>query len=108
MAQNRRDRILQPDAFLIVGSLPLDREGPIERVPELCIEVLSRNRAYDRLTKRYLYAEAGVSEYWLVEPSGFIERWSGDGLSSSERLTDRLTTSLLPGFELSLPDLFRV
>lgn len=100
-------RILQPDAFVILGELALDHEGPIDRVPDLCIEVLSTNRVYDRLTKRFVYAAAGVRELWLVEPSGSIERWSGDGLETSEVLTASLTSSLLPGLTIDLATIFR-
>lgn len=58
-------RILQPDAFVILDhAIARDDEGPIDRVPDLCVEVLSTDRAYDRVTKRFLYAAAGVREYW--------------------------------------------
>ena len=40
---------------------------PITAVPELIIEVLSSNRSYDRLAKRFVYEEAGVHEYWMVD-----------------------------------------
>ena len=99
------DRILQPDAMVFLQRLSLDVETPLAVIPELCIEVLSTNRAYDRVTKRFLYGEAGVSEYWLVEPSGLVERRTGSGLSSSEEVTGKLSSSLLPGFELDLSEL---
>jgi Uma2 family endonuclease len=100
-------RILQPDAFVVLGELSLDIDGPIDRVPDLCVEVLSANRAYDRLTKRLVYAAAGVRELWLVEPSGSFERWTGDGLGETETVTTTLTTALLRGFELDIGTLFR-
>lgn len=98
-------RILQPDAFVLFATLAGDHEGPVDRIPELCVEVLSNNRAYDRLTKRFIYAEAGVAELWTVEPAGSVERWSGPGLSQSELLNERLTSTLLPGFELDVSEL---
>ncbi|HEV8240227.1 MAG TPA: Uma2 family endonuclease [Thermoanaerobaculia bacterium] len=100
-------RILQPDAFVILDELAWDHEGPIDRVPDLCIEVLSTNRVYDRLTKRFVYAAAGVRELWLIEPSGSIERWSGEGLDTAEVLTASLTSPLLPGLTVDLATLFR-
>jgi Uma2 family endonuclease len=61
---------VQPD---LVGMLsggeargvPRGIEGP----PDLLIEVLSpSSRNHDVLTKRALYGQAGVREYWLVDP----------------------------------------
>ena len=99
-------RILQPDAFVLFARVPRRHEGPIEKIPQLCIEVLSRERVHDRVTKRVLYAAADVREYWVVEPAGIIERWSGPGLGRAQILRHRLTTPLLPGFALDLRRLF--
>lgn len=99
-------RILQPDAMVFMSKLELRQAGPIDLVPEICVEVLSSNGAYDRVTKRFIYAAAGVSEYWVVDPGGFIERWSSPGLSRTETLADRLTSPLLPGFDLDVARLF--
>ena len=93
-------RILQPDLFVYLEPLARPVKMPIERMPDLCIEVVSTRRVYDRVTKRLAYAEAGVKEYWtVVHALGFVERWTGPGLSLREELRDRLTTPLLPGFE---------
>ena len=100
-------RILQPDAFLMLDGVPLDVEGPLDQIPDLCVEVLSTNRAYDRLTKRVVYATSGVRELWLVEPSGCIERWSGQGLNEVEELATSLESPLLPGLRLDVEALFR-
>jgi Uma2 family endonuclease len=99
-------RILQPDAFVLFARLPRSHAGPIDKIPQLCVEVLSAERVHDRVTKRLLYAAAGVAEYWVVEPAGLIERWSGPGLARAEELRRRLTTPLLPGFSLDLRRLF--
>jgi Uma2 family endonuclease len=99
------NRVLQPDAFVSFARLDPKQQGPIAQVPELCVEVLSSNRVYDRLTKRFVYGEAGVQELWTVEPTGAVERWWGPGLSQSELLTERLVSPVLPGFELDLAGL---
>lgn len=101
------DRILQPDAMVLLTTLARDVASPLERIPELCIEVLSTNRAYDRVTKRFMYAEAGVKEYWIVDPAGVVERRSGPGLVRVEVLDATLTSELLPGFELDVATLMR-
>lgn len=99
-------RILQPDAFILFDRIAREHEGPIDRIPELCVEVLSTNRVYDRVTKRFIYGAAGVSELWLVETSELVERWSGEGLTRSEELREVVRSPLLPGFELTTAVLF--
>ena len=101
-----RNRILQPDAFVLFAAIIPTHEGPVEHVPELCVEVLSSNRVHDRITKRLLYAAAGVKEYWVVDPNGAFERWMGPGLADGTTLRGTLTSSLLPGFRLELRRLF--
>ena len=92
--------------MVFLRALPDDVETPLDLVPALCIEVLSSNRAHDRVTKRYLYAEAGVKEYWIVDPAGVVERRCGDGLSEVELIEAQLESELLPGFSLDLRKLF--
>jgi Uma2 family endonuclease len=61
---------VQPDVIAILPGnaaklVPRGIEGP----PDLVVEVLSpSNRGHDLLTKRSLYARAGVREYWIVDP----------------------------------------
>ena len=93
-----RGRILQPDVFVLFGRVPRSLRGPIEKIPALCVEVLSEDRAHDRVAKRRLYAAAGVREYWIVDGGGVVERRSGAGLARGEETRRRLTTPLLPGF----------
>jgi Uma2 family endonuclease len=99
-------KILQPDAMVFGSRLAIDGEGPIDEIPVLCVEVLSKNRVYGRITKRFLYAEAGVREYWIVEPSGVVERRAGEALAELEEIRTVLETPLLPGFSLDLAALF--
>jgi len=54
----RRERLSQPG-----------RVRPIEVVPDWVCEVLSPSTAArDRITKRRLYAQAGIPYYWLIDP----------------------------------------
>lgn len=99
-------RILQPDLMVFRGILSDETPTPITEIPMLCIEILSGNRTYDRVTKRYLYAEAGVEEYWTVDPSGIIEQRTGPSLAVLKTLSTTLESERLPGFSLQLADLF--
>lgn len=100
------DRILQPDLYVVEGRIPRDHAGPVDRIPVLCVEVLSTDRLYDRVTKRLVYAQAGVREYWVVEAAELVERWTGGDLDRAEEVRDLLTSPLLPGFSVRVPELF--
>lgn len=98
-------RVLQPEVFVILDRVAPSHVGPITRIPDSCVEVLSSDRVYDRVTKRLVYADAGVRELWTVEASGAVERWWGARLAESELVTGRLTTPLLAGFQLDVATL---
>jgi Uma2 family endonuclease len=61
---------VQPDIVVMLpgsGAHPIARG--VEGAPDLVIEVLSPpNCGHEVLTKRSLYARAGVREYWMVDP----------------------------------------
>lgn len=100
-------RILQPDLFVVLAGLPRDAPSPVTVVPDLVAEVLGgANRSYDRITKRAVYADAGVREYWVIDlQRRCVERYQGR--ESADSVDDTLRSALLPGFELDLPALFR-
>jgi len=61
---------VQPDIIVV---LPDSEARPskrgLEGRPDLVVEVISpSHRGHDLLTKRSLYAQAGVREYWLIDP----------------------------------------
>lgn len=61
---------VQPDIlFVREDRLGIVGETYIEGAPDLAIEVLSpSNPAHDRSLKYLLYEEAGVPEYWIIDP----------------------------------------
>jgi Uma2 family endonuclease len=101
------DRILQPDAFVIFDNFDGREPSPLRRIPEICVEILSTNRVHDRVTKKLLYAQCGVQEYWVVDVAASIEQWTGPGLSAVRDLDGVLTSSRLPGFSITFSELFR-
>lgn len=60
--------VVQPDILVVCDPAKLT-ERNVCGVPDWIIEVLSPATArHDHLTKRALYEQAGVREYWLVHP----------------------------------------
>ncbi len=61
---------VQPDIVVIRReNLPIVGELNIQGAPDLVMEVLSpSNPAHDRSLKYQLYPEAGVPEYWIIDP----------------------------------------
>ena len=60
--------MVQPDIFLLCD-LSKIREKEIYGAPDLVMEILSPStRKKDQILKLYKYADAGVHEYWTVDP----------------------------------------
>lgn len=72
----RGGQVAQPDVF-VLPHLNFAQNWSDAPVPLLAIEVLSPSSArYDRGLKRRAYQQAGVGEYWIVDPEAqLIERW---------------------------------
>ncbi|MBQ1923982.1 MAG: Uma2 family endonuclease, partial [Lachnospiraceae bacterium] len=60
--------MVQPDLLVICHDYDLDAKR-FEGAPDLVLEILSPStRAKDMLLKLYKYQNAGVREYWIVDP----------------------------------------
>ena len=102
---------MQPDVFVVRKS----PEKPVRAwadvgVPLLVIEVLSSGTAArDRGVKRRTYQNAGVGEYWIVDPDArIVERWTPAD-ERPEVADGTLRWSLSGGAcgELDVPPFFR-
>src|SRR5262245_7276660 len=104
------DRLVGADAVFVAShSLPIrhSSEGYLETIPELVVEVLSKNDtmpAASRKVQDYLWA--GVRLVWLVDPEGrtITVYQPGDApvvLGENDTLTAEGT---IPGFSLAVRD----
>ena len=107
------DTALQPDLIFVSNArAAIIREGYIEGSPDLLVEVLSPSTAaHDRATKLSIYAAAGVPEFWLVDAQAkTVEVLKLQGKKYFVEATHAgdqvLTSSLFPGWQLPLHDLF--
>ena len=106
--------VLQPDLmFIRQARLATVKDTHVAGAPDLAIEVLSKSTAfYDRETKLQLYARAGVSEVWLVDPEKQTVEVLDLGPDRRYTLTASLTghafvpSAVLPGLTLSLREVF--
>lgn len=91
-----------------------DAAGHLTIGPELAVEVISpgaANERRDRELKLKLYSRQGVNEYWIVDPgqrSVQVYRRGDLMLQLAATLWDgdALTSPQLPGFELTVSDLW--
>ena len=103
--------VMQPDVCVICDPAKLDKRGCIG-APDIVVEVLSPGNNAKELKNKYeAYEEAGVKEYWVVSPQN---QWlqihtltNGKFEPSPYFVTgDVVTSAVLPGFSLSMDDLF--
>jgi Uma2 family endonuclease len=107
--------VVQPDVCVICDLHKLADTRSCLGAPDLVVEILSPgNNAKEIKIKYDLYEEFGVREYWVVysdELSLLKYVLNEDGKFAAEgrplTLGDKITTTILPGFELSLDDVFR-
>jgi len=108
--------VVQPDLVVVAAAnAAIVKEKNISGAPDLTIEVLSEGtRRRDEIAKRKLYEQAGVSEYWIVDPELETVKIHRRMASSFERVAEisteaggTITTPILPGFALDIHDIFR-
>lgn len=108
--------VVEPDLLFLAGDQQsILTEANVQGAPALVVEVLSPStRRRDEGIKRRLFDQKGVREYWLVDPKNCrvsVCRRAEDGSfpvvsTLSAAADEHLHTNLLPGFELSISELF--
>jgi len=107
--------VVQPDVCVICDQNKLTDERGCLGAPDIVVEILSPgNNAKEIKIKYDLYEEFGVREYWVVYPDEqsllrYVLNKEGKFFVEGRPLTvgDKITTPILPGFELALDDVFR-
>lgn len=104
--------VVQPDICVICEESKLDDLG-CNGSPDLIIEIISPNNSkHDTVTKYNLYEEAGVLEYWIVEPTNrlvlvyVLDNGKYRGLQPfGEDMV--VESQVIKGLEVSVNDVFR-
>ncbi len=85
-ADDQVDTVVQPDISVICDPAKLDRAG-CRGAPDWIIEVLSPSTTLrDMNTKRSLYEQHGVQEYWIIHPE---EKWVMVYLLNAQGMYDK-------------------
>ena len=67
-ADSADDTVVQPDIVVICDRSKIDKAG-CKGAPDMVVEVLSPSTAsYDMVTKFNRYLQAGIREYWIIDP----------------------------------------
>ena len=67
-ADTKDNTVVQPDVLVVCDPSKIDEKGCVG-APDMVVEVLSPSSLrHDRLIKFNKYLEAGVREYWIVDP----------------------------------------
>jgi len=105
------DTVVQPDILVVCDESKIGDEG-IRGAPDLVVEILSpSNTAIEMEKKRSLYEEAGVREYWEVNPGHnevTVHRLQDDGFYDRKlyKAADTVPVGILPGFSIELEQVF--
>jgi Uma2 family endonuclease len=100
-----------PDVAVILGDRQdeLRNAKVISIVPDIAAEVVSPNERPGRMHRKLKqYFQACVKQVWLIDPeTREVEIWTGPSLPEHALTgSDVLASALLPGFALTLEELF--
>lgn len=105
--------VVQPDLCIVCDDRKLDTQGCIG-APDLIIEILSPGNSKKEMRDKYLlYEENEVKEYWVVIPSvEILQRYILDDNNKYVAQLpnvqgDIVGITFLPGYELSVDDIFK-
>jgi len=106
----RAGRYREPDVFFVSTQRVHEAEGKYPSGADLVMEIVSgspSDRARDLVEKRHDYAQAGIPEYWIVDPDegAITVLWlEGEAYVEHGRFAgdETATSRLLPGFAVAV------
>ena len=104
------DTVVQPDILVVCDRSKLDGKR-CNGAPDMIIEILSPTSAkHDLIIKFNKYQQAGVREYWVVNPDNKIVSVhileNGRYVTSAYSDTDTVSVHVLDGCEIDLREVF--
>lgn len=101
---------VEPDISVICDKDKIDDKG-CSGAPDLIIEIISpSSRKMDYITKSALYSDAGVREYWIVDPqkeTTMIYHFEEDIAPTIYPFDTEITFSLFPDLTVTITELLK-
>ncbi len=101
---------VEPDISVVCGSEKISDRG-CEGSPDFIIEIVSpSSRKMDYSTKNALYANAGVREYWIVDPARgrtTVYRYEEDAAPIIIPFSDMIKLKIFEDFEICIDELLK-
>jgi Uma2 family endonuclease len=61
---------VQPDLYFVsmTNKMIVKSDKPNQGIPDMVLEILSKDEKHDLITKKNLYEKFGIKEYWIIDP----------------------------------------
>nr|AGS53461.1 hypothetical protein [uncultured bacterium contig00027] len=107
---NSDDTVVQPDLLVVCDKSKLAKNS-INGAPELVVEILSPSNTHKELFLKFqYYLEAGVKEYWIINPESkhVLVHLFEDGHITSALYKENaaISVSVLPGLVINLGEIW--
>lgn len=107
---NDDEKWVEPDISIICDKNKISDHG-CEGAPDFIVEVVSPgSRRMDYSTKNYLYSNAGVREYWIVDPvkeRTTVYRYEEDAAPTIIPFDQPVTVGIYGNLQLTISDLLK-
>ena len=109
-AETSDDTVVQPDLIVICDHSKLCGTG-CTGTPDMVVEVISPSTAaYDKVLKFNLYRQAGVREYWIIDPDTRTVAThvlkDGEYITRAFSATDKAPVHIMDGCTINLIEVF--
>ncbi|MFK7904330.1 MAG: Uma2 family endonuclease [Chitinophagales bacterium] len=109
---NKIDTVVQPDLCVICDENKIKKQGCIG-APDLMVEILSPGNSKKEMKGKFeLYEEAGVLEYWIVDPVHrsvlvyYLKNGKFVGITPPYTDEDILTSTVFQELKIDLSEVF--
>jgi Uma2 family endonuclease len=104
------DTVVQPDVMIVCDKNKLGKEG-CRGAPDFVAEILSPSNTASEMNRKFdLYLEAGVREYWVIDPEHKnVKAYSFNDnqiFARNYKSTDTVPVEVIPGLTIALEKVF--